>query len=47
MKEEDEVAFNSAIDKAMGQTWNLAIRAKNEQYNDQAKIRYQVTKAAS
>jgi len=45
LKNEDEAAFNAVIDKALGRTWNLSIRAKNEMYNDTSKVKYQVLKA--
>lgn len=45
LRMEDEPAFSVIIEKAMGVTWNFAIRAKSEVYNDQQKIRYQANKA--
>lgn len=46
LRSTDEAAFNAAIDRAMGNTWNVSIKAKSESYNDQQKIRYQILRAA-
>lgn len=46
LRHADEAAFNNAIDKAMGTSWDVSVRAKNEVYNDQQKIRYQILKAS-
>lgn len=45
LKTEGEALFNAAIDEALGVTWNLSIKARNETFNDQQRIRYNVAKA--
>lgn len=45
LKEQDEVAFNRVIERALGNTWELSIRAKTEVYNDTPRVKYQILKA--
>jgi replication factor A1 len=40
-----DAEYNAAIDQALGVTWNLSIKARNETFNDQQRIRYNVMKA--
>lgn len=45
LRADDEATFNATIDEAMGAFWNLSIKARNETFNDQSRIRYNVMKA--
>ncbi|ORY31367.1 hypothetical protein BCR39DRAFT_90121 [Naematelia encephala] len=46
-KNGQDVEFNRVIQKATGQTYTFQMMAKQDQYNDQIRVRYQVRKAAS
>lgn len=45
LRSEGDGAVGSAIDAVLGTTWNLSIKARNETFNDQQRIRYNVIKA--
>ncbi|KAG8717089.1 Replication factor A protein 1 [Ceratobasidium sp. 394] len=45
MKEEDEAAYTAVIEKASSQTWIFSCRAKQDTYQDQARVRYGINRA--
>ncbi|KAG8702561.1 Replication factor A protein 1 [Ceratobasidium sp. 395] len=45
MKEEDEAAYTAVVEKASSQTWIFSCRAKQDTYQDQARVRYGINRA--
>lgn len=46
LKDEDEAAFKRCFTKAVGQTWNFQLMAKQDSFNDQVRVRYTSRRAA-
>ncbi|KAI0672914.1 replication factor-a protein [Trametes maxima] len=44
IKERDDAKFNQVLDKAIGTAYNFACRARQDNYNDQTRIRYGISR---
>ncbi|KAG8745613.1 Replication factor A protein 1 [Ceratobasidium sp. 414] len=45
LKEEDEASYTAVVEKASSQTWIFSCRAKQDTYQDQARVRYGINRA--
>ncbi|KAI0636673.1 replication factor-a protein [Trametes polyzona] len=44
IRERDDTEFNRVLESAIGTTYNFAVRAKQDTYNDQARVRYGISR---